>query len=99
MRDAITRRPAASSLAMTGPITFLATASGLMIENVRSMAMSDSLEAGSYPRGAAASMRHRGVDVAVDRVGPEVGPRGHRRRLAGDLRREDLREDGLLRRR
>src|SRR5215470_1992766 len=50
------RSPAASSLAVIGPITFLATASGLMIENVRSMAMSDSLEAGSYPRGAAGSM-------------------------------------------
>src|SRR3954470_17290739 len=62
----MTRRPAASSLAMIGAITFLGTASGLMIENVRSMAMSDSLEAGSYPRGAAGSMRHRDVDVAVD---------------------------------
>jgi hypothetical protein len=37
--DARMRRPAASSLPVTPPITFLATASGLMIEKVRSMAM------------------------------------------------------------
>jgi hypothetical protein len=32
------RRPACSSFAVTPPITFLATASGLMMEKVRSMA-------------------------------------------------------------
>jgi hypothetical protein len=41
IRDAITRRPAASSFAVIGPITFRATASGLMIEKVRSMAMAE----------------------------------------------------------
>src|ERR1041384_7518257 len=88
------RRPAASSLAMIGPITFLATASGLMIENVRSMAISDSLEVdGSYPRGRAGSMRQGDVDVAVDLVGTEVGPADDGRGLAGGLRGDDLRKN------
>ena len=40
------RRPAASNLAVIWPITFFATASGLMIENVRSMAMRPSFRQG-----------------------------------------------------
>src|SRR5262245_2791858 len=44
------RRPACSSFAVIGPITFFATASGLIIENVRSIAMAHRLSRAARKR-------------------------------------------------
>src|SRR5262245_23420787 len=44
MRWAMTRSPPASSMATTSPILFVCTASGLMMENVRSIDMTSLLK-------------------------------------------------------
>ena len=41
--DATTRRPASSSILVTAPVMLRRVASGLMIENVRSVAMAERL--------------------------------------------------------
>src|SRR5580704_5368095 len=88
MRDATTRRPAASSFAVIGPITFFATASGLMIENVRSIAIwgRTLVETSSgFNIGQARAIQGQGGRGLgnVDAVERCRRPRAQRRALAG----------------
>src|SRR5829696_6125029 len=75
----MTRRPPASSFWVTPPITFLATASGLMIEKVRSIAMTWVLQTAGVPR----SLQQLGEGLA------HLGGR-RRHRDTGGLEGRDL---------